>query len=350
MTSTFDVEKGPGFGWINRPVIERGLLTAEEETGKLEEHIYIFGGEERFWMGPEGGQFSIFFKPQAKFEFTEWFTPPCIDTEAFAISSRTDKEIMFEHSAELQNWSGTRFKVGIRRTVCLLDKAAVEKRLGIALGGKIEMVAYETENTIINRDDFAWTEETGMLSIWLLGMYPPSKGTTVVIPFLAGDATELGPRVNDTYFGKVPDDYLKVEDDILFFRGDGTHRAKIGINPKRAKGIAGSYDEDSGILNLVTYSPPKENPGYVNSMWEIQEEPFSGDLINAYNDGPPTPGANPLGPFYELETSSPAADLEPGESLTHVQTTIHMLSDPGIIDHIARQTFGVGLDRIKNAF
>jgi hypothetical protein len=24
-------------------------------------HINVFGGEDRFWLGPEGGQFSIFF-------------------------------------------------------------------------------------------------------------------------------------------------------------------------------------------------------------------------------------------------------------------------------------------------
>ena len=85
MTSTFDSAAGPSFGWINRPVIEKGLLSDEEKTGKLEEHIYIFGGEERFWFGPEGGQFAVFFKPGAKFEFDDWVTPPAIDTEAFEV-------------------------------------------------------------------------------------------------------------------------------------------------------------------------------------------------------------------------------------------------------------------------
>lgn len=35
-------------------------------------------------------------------------------------------------------------------------------------------------------------------------------------------------------------------------------------------------------------------------------------------------GLDPLGPFYELETSSPAAALNPGESLRHIQRTIHI--------------------------
>tara|TARA_B110000977_G_C11076974_1_gene491575 strand:- start:932 stop:1432 length:501 start_codon:yes stop_codon:yes gene_type:complete len=72
MTSTYDRRSGPSFGWINRPVIERGFLSDEEAQGKLEQHIYIFGGEERFWLGPEGGQFALYFKPGAKFEFSDW--------------------------------------------------------------------------------------------------------------------------------------------------------------------------------------------------------------------------------------------------------------------------------------
>ena len=40
---------------------------------------------------------------------------------------------------------------------------------------------------------------------------------------------------------------------------------------------------------------------------------------------PGTPGAPPLGPFYELETSSPALALAPGESAEHVHRTLHFL-------------------------
>ena len=68
MTSTVDREIGASFGWINRPVIETGFLSKAARKGKLEEHIYIFGGEERFWLGPEGGQFGLFFQPGSKFE------------------------------------------------------------------------------------------------------------------------------------------------------------------------------------------------------------------------------------------------------------------------------------------
>jgi hypothetical protein len=350
MTSTVDREHGAGFGWINRPVIETGVLPESERKGRLEEHIHIFGGEERFWLGPEGGQFALYFKPGTKFEFADWVTPAAIDTDPFDIVDQTAQKVVFSHQCELLNYSGTRLSMGIERSVSLLDRKAVETILGSALPGGISFVGYETDNRLTNTGKDPWLKETGLPSIWLLGMYNPSPGTTVVIPFKEGEKEQLGPKVNDNYFGKVPPEYLKVEEDVLFFKGDGTLRAKIGISPRRSAGIAGSYDEDSRVLNLVTYNMQDAPAGYVNSMWELQEEPYSGDVINAYNDGSPAPGEPPLGPFYELETSSPAAALKPGETMKHVQHTLHLSGPEEELDPIARSLLGVGLAEIKNAF
>ena len=68
------------------------------------------------------------------------------------------------------------------------------------------------------------------------------------------------------------------------------------------------------MLTIVQYSRPTDATTYVNSMWEMQKEPYKGDVINSYNDGPPAPGKPPLGPFYELETSSPALSLQPAST------------------------------------
>ena len=350
MTSTFDQKTGPSFGWINRPVIEKGLLSDEDKKGTLEEHIYIFGGEERFWLGPEGGQYALFFKPGAKFTFDDWATPPAIDTEPFKLSNQTESAASFSHSTELVNHSGIPFKVAIERTVSLLDKQKAATLLGVEMGEDLQLVAYETDNRITNAGSEAWKPETGLISIWILGMYNPSPETTVVIPFKEGDEESLGPKVNDTYFGKVPPEYLQVEEDKLFFRGDGTRRGKIGITAERSKGIAGSYDATGRVLNIVTYNVQEAPNGYVNSMWELQEKPYSGDVINSYNDGSPEEGKPPLGPFYELETSSPASALKPGETLKHVQRTFHIQGSEEQLTALSKQLLGVSLDSIKSAF
>ena len=88
---------------------------------------------------------------------------------------------------------------------------------------------------------------------------------------------------------------------------------------------------------------------YVNSMWELQKEPYAGDVVNSYNDGPPEPGAKPLGPFYELETSSPASALSAGASAEHVQETYHFEGERAELDAVARKVLGASLEEIEAA-
>ena len=87
----------------------------------------------------------------------------------------------------------------------------------------------------------------------------------------------------------------------------------------------------------------------MNSMWELQDEPFGGDVVNSYNDGPPEAGEKPLGPFYELETSSPAASLAPGASITHIHRTFHFQGEEADLDRIAIRVLGVSLAEISQA-
>ncbi|TWT30386.1 hypothetical protein KOR34_49450 [Posidoniimonas corsicana] len=350
MTSTFDRQAGPSFGWINRPVIEKGVLSGEQAQGQLQDHIHVFGGEERFWLGPEGGQFAFYFKPGTEFDFADWRVPAVIDTEPFELVDSRSDSVAFRRDCELTNYSGQVFKMGIERTVRLIDRAGAAQLVGGPLADGVRMVGYQTDNRLTNQGDQAWSPETGLPSIWILGMFNPTPRTVVVVPIEPGAEAELGPKVNAAYFGEVPADYLKVSDDTLFFRGDGTRRGKIGVGPKRAKGVAGSYDADSQTLTIVICTQQPAPHGYVNSMWEHQQDPYSGDVINSYNDGSPEPGAPPLGPFYELETSSPAAALQPGETLRHVQKTLHFSGGEAELDGIAKNLLGVTLAEIKRQF
>jgi hypothetical protein len=99
----------------------------------------------------------------------------------------------------------------------------------------------------------------------------------------------------------------------------------------------------------VQYNKPEGVIDYVNSMWELQKNPYSGDTVNSYNDGPMAPGKKPLGPFYELETSSPAAALGPGETITHVHRTIHFQGVEQDLSPIAEAVLGVTTGQIKSA-
>jgi hypothetical protein len=78
-------------------------------------------------------------------------------------------------------------------------------------------------------------------------------------------------------------------------------------------------------------------------MWEKQADPYAGDVINAYNDGPPGPGKPALGGFYEIETSSSAIALEPKKSKIHRSRTFHFVGDRDQLDPIAKAVLGVSL-------
>ncbi|MBI1386823.1 MAG: hypothetical protein GC154_00050 [bacterium] len=340
MTSSASGNDGISFGWINHDLIKSGEFIA---------HINPFGGEDRFWLGPEGGQFSIFFRQGDQFNLQSWQTPPYIDSQPFTVTSKSDTEVHFQETGKLINKSGTRFTVQTDRTVRLISRDRASQLLGVEIPDSVNMVCYESENTITNKGDKAWTKDTGLLSIWILGMYNPSPETTVAIPFQTGSEDQLGPVVNDAYFGKVPADRLRVGDGVMFFSGDGKYRSKIGLNPLRAKPFFGSYDAANKALTIVNYTKPEGVTDYVNSMWELQEHPYAGDAINSYNDGPPGPGKKPLGPFYELETSSPAAALAPGESFTHVHRTCHLTGPEEALNAIAKAKLGADLQTIQNA-
>jgi len=340
MTSTAAGPDGLSFGWINRELLASGVNNP---------HINAFGGEDRFWLGPEGGQFSIFFKKGDPFDLDHWRTPPAINEGAYDIASQEADRIHFRKAMRLLNYSGTEFELELNREVRVLGTEDVAA-LGVAVPEGVKLVAYASDNKITNTGAAAWTKETGLLSVWILGMFNPSPTTIIIIPFKGGPEAELGPAVNDAYFGKVPADRLVVKDGVLFFSGDGKYRSKIGISPKRVLPFAGSYDAANEVLTLVHMTIPDGATDYVNSMWEIQEKPFAGDVVNSYNDGPSAPGAKPLGPFYELESSSPAAALGPGQTLAHVHTTMHFQGPEKALDGIARKVLGVGLEEIKNAF
>ena len=191
-----------------------------------------------------------------------------------------------------------------------------------------------------NTGDVAWTKQDGLLSSWILGMYKHSEKTPVLVPYVEGDEAKLGPIVNADYFGTVPADRLKVAEGVIRFSGDGQYRSKIGLTPQRAKAVLGSYDATRQLLTIVQYTKPEGATDYVNSMWELQDEPFKGDAVNSYNDGPPSPGVKPLGPFYELESSSPALALKPGENANHIHRTIHLQGDESAVRTIGQMLLG----------
>jgi len=339
MTSSSSGDDVPGYGWINYKLIA---------SGEKSEQFNPFGGEERFWLGPEGGPFSLYFDQGDKQVFENWNVPAFIDTEAYPVLKQTGNEIVFEKDANLKNAAGYTFDLRIKRTVKLLKQKSIIESLELKTIEGLESVAYFTENKLINIGDQAWQKDSGLISIWLLSMFAPSPSTTVFIPFMETSDTEI-PVVNDEYFGKVPTERLIIKDRVIYFKIDGKYRSKIGVPKGRAGSICGSYDSSANVLTILKINTPDSDSPYLNGIWGEQDNPFNGDVLNSYNDGPVEDGSI-MGPFYELESSSPGAELKPGESIVHKQYIYHFRGDESELEKIVSSLFGLSLTEIKSVF
>jgi len=327
MTSAVD-PSGTSFGWINRDFIAAGKTGTQFDN---------YGGEDRFWLGPEGGQFGLYFAPGKPFTFDTWQVPAALQEGAWDMPEATPTRAVFKKTMTLTNWSGTAFVIEVERTIRLVDVPAADG---------VHAVAYESVNKITNKGKDAWKRDTGMPSIWILAMFAPSPDAHVIVPFDNAPALKGTPIVNDAYFGKVASERLTVHEDkgFMVFTADGKERGKIGLSPARAKPMLGSYSARAKLLTVVQYDKAKTATApYVNSMWEKQSAPYAGDVVNSYNDGSPGPGKPPLGGFYEIETSSPAAELAPGQSLVHTHRTFHMVGDAPALEPLAKKMLGVSL-------
>ena len=339
-TSTAQGLEGKSFGWINYVLISKDTLL---------EHMNGYGSENRLWIGPEGGQFSVFFKPGGEMNFDNWFTPASFDTEPWELISGDDKAVFMGKNMVLENYSGTKFKLKINRNIFLLGKTRIEDLLQVILIDGVDWVGYKSENTMTNTGENEWTRESGALSIWMLDMFLPGENITVVIPFNKGEKKRLGPIATTNYFGEISPERIKFDDSVIYFKVDGKKRKKLGLAPGRAKPVSGSYDEDNQVLTVVHYSIPPGIFEYVNQLWPYQEYPFTGDVMNSYNDGPLENGTQ-MGPFYEIESSSPAAFLAPGGSITHEHSVFHFMGEEEKLNKISEAVFGVTISDIKAAF
>src|SRR5450755_5095611 len=336
-TSTANGKQGLSFGWINY-----------EAFGKLDAHMNAYGGENRLWLGPEGGRFSLFFTPDSEMVFNNWKTPATVDTESWNLRSRDSNTVMMYKEMNLLHYAGIKLLLAVDRTIRILERQEIINRTGIMEDTSIKMVGYETNNVLTNKGDQPWTASTGMPCIWILDMFKPSPATVIIVPFQKTAVDHFAKVATTNYFGEIPADRLKYNDSLLFFKADGKSRRKLGIASNKAKNMAGSYDAENKVLTIIIFDIETRSR-YLNQEWNTTKPSFSGDAVNAYNDGPLADGTQ-MGPFYEIESVSPAAFLKPNESLAHKHSVFHFSGDEKALDEMAKKLLGASLENINKIF
>ena len=86
ITSTTGSGDRPSFGWIGRAAIA---------PGKRQPHMNVFGGEDRFWLGPEGGQYALFFRRGDPFDLDHWQVPEPLDWGSWEVTTQTPSAVRF---------------------------------------------------------------------------------------------------------------------------------------------------------------------------------------------------------------------------------------------------------------
>jgi len=343
MTST--TRGGPGFsyGWVNYDRIA---------STQVDPQINLFGGEDRFWISPEGSQFSFFFEPGAEMDLANWRTPAPLDMEPFRLVSHDQRQAAFEQSMTLTNYQGVIFEMQVDRTVKIYDDPQTAAFLGVDLPRGVFSVCHESQNSVTNTGQQGWRAEMGLPAVWMLCMNKPSPASTIIVPFERGPESEKGVIVTADYFGKLDESRLRISEDsgLIYFRGDGNLRSKLGVAFARAVNFLGAWDAEHECMTIVQFNlPDNPGPGYTNNLWKHVDNPYGGDVINSYNDGPNENGGI-MGPFYELETLGPAMALKTGERYTHVHRTIHLEGERAGLDEISQCVFGKKLSEIEAVF
>jgi hypothetical protein len=328
LTSTFDGPQGEGLGWVGVDAILKGPVNPV---------INNFGGEERFWIGPEGSQFGLHFGNQEQ-TFANYRVPPAMNSqpyEVLGISRGADFVVMRAHT-HLRNAADTEFDIDVTRTIKIADDCPYV----MGRSGDVDFVGFQSETAVKNVSEHPIRRETGALAAWTPGLFPNGPKTTVIVPFRIHPEVGGGEAIRQDYIkdlcedGQMPAHAWRIADQHALLRADGRVRTKIGVGKRHALNRLGSLDVETGLLTLVTFELYPEMD-YVAPYWRhlSNHELFDGEAVSVYLDGPAASNRN-AGDFYELETLSPALVLGPGESFLHRNRVYHLrgdLADTGAI-------------------
>ncbi|NQU50380.1 MAG: hypothetical protein HQ519_17160 [Planctomycetes bacterium] len=303
MISALDLSE-PTLGFINHEEILNPTVAAAFAN---------YGGEERFWIGPEGSQFSFYFKPGDEMNRDIWRVPEDLNVGAFHATTSAQK---MERRLKLSNMAGSEFELKVQRNIEVPTQLEIEKLVG-PISAQTLWTSFRSVNTVWNDGSSAWQKKTGLPCIWTLGMFAPGANSLAILPFRTDSSDpDQGPAVRTEYFGELDSSRFRIEEGFALLRTDSKYVCKVGIMRNRAKNIMAAYNPDTRVLTLVQFTPVVADAPYVSERWVTDVDPYYGDVINSYNHGGPEQ-------FFELESSSPALELAPGESYTHTSTTCH---------------------------
>ena len=339
MTSTVG---GPS---AREPRLDNDELVA---SGALRPHINAFGGEDRLWLGPEGGQFSIFFRKGDPFDLEHWQTPPLVDTEPVdGRVRRSARLVAFRHAGRLVNYSGTALDVPIDRTVRLLDAeaaAAAPRRrpAGRCPRRRLRVREHARRTPARGRVDAG---ERGALALDPRHVQALARDDDRR-PVPRGARGRARPGRERRLLRQGPGGPARRPRRPPLLQRRRPHRSKIGLSPRRARPVLGSYDATRGAAHGRHVRPA----GGRRRLRELDvgdpEGAVRGRRREQLQRRPARSGCEAP---RARSTSSRRPRRRPpsprATSLTHVHRTFHLEGGETDLDALARRVLGTCLAR-----
>ncbi len=326
LTSTTSGNNGFSNGYLNQTQISENIIHAGGNQ---------YGGEDRLWLAPLGSRFTLFYK-QNPIEDENWFIPKAFDATPFSLNSETSTSLSFQKEVLITNNIGTSFNIRINRDINIFSKTEIEKELNIKIGSALKHVGFQSKNTITNIG-LDWSEEKGLITPWVLGMYKGNNKSTAIFPYTESDSVTT--KIS-TYLNDIKTDRLIRKNGNVLFKTDGAYRSKIGLKPKNVLPIFGNYDGINEVLTVITFSFRKEERFLSSDDRDLESGLWNGDVINSYNNGENKDG---MATFFELESAAHGKTLKSNENITHTHKTFHFTGDKKELSKLCSKLFNIEL-------
>lgn len=307
----------------------------EIEAGERDAAFLNYGGQDRIWLGPEGGRFGLFFPPGAPIEGAHWRAPAALQRGAFEVVERGPRRVAMRRTVTVENRAGAAFRVRLDREVELADPAG----LGAPPAADVRATGSRATTTMANVGGAAWSEEIGLPFLWVIAQLPASPRAEAIAPYRRGARAELGPIATSDYFGAPPAGRVRAGRGVVRMRADARRVVKFGLNARRATGRAGAFDPERGRLAVVEFDLPPAGARVPSNLWPIDAPaPFGGDVFQCFNGGD--------GRYFELESASHARALAPGDSIAHRHATYFFEGPRAALAAVCRAVLGAPLPRL----
>ena len=327
LTTTAAGTDGASNGWFDRAV----FTTNDSVTGGV-------GGEDRVWITPLGSQHSFYYGQSVPLNEDNWSVPAPIEHEPFTVMNQSARSVWLRKDMTLTNFSGTALTMQLDRRLTLHGRAGVEQQLGVSLPEEVVSVGFTSDHRLKNTGNSTWTKASGLAGIWNAGTFLGTDGATVILPL------RRGKNLDDllTYMGPLGEERLWQNGSAAYFRGDGRYRSKVGIPPRVARDTYAAYVPEADRLTIVRFSLAGDTL-YANTAVSIQDDPYRGEAIPIYNNGPldyqPTEEVS----FFELESTSALRELKPGWMIGHSHEVYHLIGEREDLAPLCRQLTGAEL-------